>query len=379
MKKIKVATLFSGIGAPEWALKRLGVCYETVLACDNGDVELDNTKFDYEEMRKKIFSFQSFEEEEELVDYLYSNYTRKTNFVKKSYLANYPDFSSDNYYLDVMLLNGKPLKGKVDLLVGGSPCQSFSTVGYQKGLNDPRGNLFFEYVRLVEEIQPKVFIYENVSGIRSNKNKENWEKMREKINLEGYTVFERLLNSTDFGIPQVRNRVFLIGFKDFSINDEDFQPKKRELYGYVNKFLINSTEDGGVSYDKNGDLVFSEKPGKVDDKYILTPAVYKYVTSPGTKTYVSKIEFDRKIGRTLLSTMGNHHRAGVDNYISDPRGLRALTERECLRLMGFTDDFKIVVSKGQMYKQIGNSMVVDVIMALLKEIFKTGIFGKYNH
>lgn len=73
--------------------------------------------------------------------------------------------------------------------------------------------------------------------------------------------------------------------------------------------------------------------------------------------------------------MGNHHRAGVDNYVTINGELRALSERECLRLMGFTDDFKIVVNKGNMYKQAGNSMVVDVLMALYKSIYKTGVFS----
>ncbi|HBX24718.1 MAG TPA: DNA (cytosine-5-)-methyltransferase, partial [Firmicutes bacterium] len=99
------------------------------------------------------------------------------------------------------------------------------------------------------------------------------------------------------------------------------------------------------------------------------------VTTPGTKNWKTNISYDREIARTLLSTMGNHHRAGVDNYVTDVGSLRALSERECLRLMGFTDDFKIVVSKAQMYKQVGNSMVVDVVMALIEAILKTGIFN----
>ena len=138
-------------------------------------------------------------------------------------------------------------------------------------------------------------------------------------------------------------------------------------------FLETSTRDGGMTYGKNGKLCFSKVPGSVDPKYILTPAVKKYVTTPGTKNWKTRIEFDRDIARTLLSTMGNHHRAGVDNYVTDIGQLRSLTERECFRLMGFTDDFKIVVKKGQAYKQAGNSMVVDVVMALFKEIYRLHI------
>ena len=115
-------------------------------------------------------------------------------------------------------------------------------------------------------------------------------------------------------------------------------------------------------------LIYSKVPGIIDEKYYLTPAVLKYVLIPGTKNWATHIETDRKIARTLLSTMGNHHRAGVDNYVTVDGRLRVLSERECLRLMGFTDDFKIVVSMPQMYKQAGNSMVVDVLMGLLSEL-----------
>ncbi len=363
---MKVATLFSGIGAPEWALKRLGYSYECVLACDNGDIDI-SSKVDVKRERGVVSHFSTFKDEKEYVDDLYAKYSRKQNFVKASYLANYRDFNEKNYFLDVTLLNGLPLRGKVDILIGGSPCQSFSTVGFQRGLSDYRGNLFFEFLRLVDEIRPKVFIYENVTGIYSKKNKENWDNMWQTMMELPYSLWKASLNAQEFGIPQVRNRLFVVGFpKGFDVST--FNPKHRPLYGCMQDFLIESTKDGGLTYGKNGDLIFSKVPGVIDEKYYLTPAVLKYVLTPGTKNWATHIETDRKIARTLLSTMGNHHRAGVDNYVTVNGRLRALSERECLRLMGFTDDFKIVVSKSQMYKQAGNSMVVDVLMGLLSEL-----------
>ena len=103
--------------------------------------------------------------------------------------------------------------------------------------------------------------------------------------------------------------------------------------------------------------------------------------SGGTKTFYQKPEINLPIARTLLKTMGNRHRAGIDNYVSidgstELGKVRMLTERECHRLMGFTDDYQIVVSKAQAYKQAGNSIVVDVMMSILSSIFKTGIFDK---
>ncbi len=369
-KPLRVATLFSGIGAPEWALKRLSIPFVSVLACDNGEVSLDSS-ISIEQEAKRIQSMASFKEEKAFVDFLYAKHSKKKNFVKVSYLANFPDFDEGNYFLDVNLLNGRPLRGDVDLLIGGSPCQSFSTVGFQKGLEDPRGSLFFEYCRLVNEIQPEVFIYENVSGIKSKKNQENWKRMWDGMGSLNYKMWAGTLNAKDFGIPQVRNRFFAVGFKNRSIAIDTFNPRKKESNLKMQDFLIDSTEEGGVTYGKDGDLCFSKIPGKTPSEYILTPAVKKYVMCEGTGNYKTHIEIDRPIARTLLSTMGNHHRAGVDNYVTDKSGnVRALTERECLRLMGFTDDFKIVVSKAQAYKQIGNSMVVDVLMALIKEIIR---------
>jgi DNA (cytosine-5)-methyltransferase 1 len=107
----------------------------------------------------------------------------------------------------------------------------------------------------------------------------------------------------------------------------------------------------------------------VDEKYYLSDKVKKYVLSSGTKSFSVNAETDLPVARTLVSTMHKMHRAGVDNYVTHNEGrIRKLTPRECLRLMGYLDDFKIVVSDTQMYRQAGNSIVVNVLMAILKEI-----------
>lgn len=115
----------------------------------------------------------------------------------------------------------------------------------------------------------------------------------------------------------------------------------------------------------NGKLQITKGGETVDKRYYLSPKVKAYVLKPGTKTFYQKPEVDLKIARTLLATMGNRHRAGIDNYHYVNGELRMLTEREALRLMGFPDDFKIVVSRAQMYKQAGNSIVVDVLIHIL--------------
>ena len=157
---IKLATVFSGIGAIEQAFIQKGLEKEIIFACDNGDIEID---VDYEKELKKIRKMKSIKEKKEYVESLYNTKSRKTNFVKISYDANYK-VKDDNFFYDVKLLDGNDFKDKVDLFVGGSPCQSFSIAGARGGFEDARGTLFYEYARLVKEIQPKVFIYENVYG-----------------------------------------------------------------------------------------------------------------------------------------------------------------------------------------------------------------------
>ena len=107
------------------------------------------------------------------------------------------------------------------------------------------------------------------------------------------------------------------------------------------------------------------------EKYFLSEKVRKYVLSSGTKNFYSKPQTDLDIARTLLTTMHKMHRAGVDNYVTTEGRLRKLTPRECLRLMGFCDSFKIIVSDSAMYQQAGNSIVVDVLIAIMTEVLKS--------
>ena len=134
---IRLATLFSGIGAIEQALIRMHEDYEIVFACDNGEIEID---FDVDKAKEEISKISNRVDKKKYVDNLYKS-SRKTNFVKKSYLANYP-INEDDFHLDVRLLDGKDYENQVDLLVGGSPCQSFSSIGFKGGLEDARGTLF---------------------------------------------------------------------------------------------------------------------------------------------------------------------------------------------------------------------------------------------
>ena len=382
---LRLGTLFSGIGAIEQALIRMNIKHKIVFACDNGDIDIN---INVEEEKEKIFNMCSKLKKKKYVDHLYQSNSRKQNYVKQSYLANYKINENDFHY-DVRLLDGRDYRNKIDLLVGGSPCQSFSTVGLKGGLADVRGTLFYEYARIIQEVQPKVFIYENVRGLTTHDGGKTWKKMKQVFtDTLHYNISEpQVLNSADYGIPQNRRRLFVIGIRNDLVAKNFKYPKEIGIDNL--KFFMQDLLEDNCKYDeenpnftysiKNGSIILKKAPGIVDKKYILTPKVRDYVLKSGTKNFKTSTQTDMKIARTLLRTMTQHHRAGVDNYVTvfengDDKVIRSLTERECLRLMGFPDSFKIVVSTQQMLKQAGNSIVVDVMMALLKEIYNTGVF-----
>lgn len=412
---MRLATVFSGIGSIEQALRRLGKDYEIVFACDNGDVELnllsgedleDYTRLTklrskkqlrapkdikrLEELGKKensiaeairaeICSLTSKVEKKRFADRLYAENSRQRNFVKIAYLANYGDkLSEDDFHLDIRFLDGTDYReSNIDLLVGGSPCQAFSDVGAKYGLNDTRGTLFYEFARIVNETQPRVFIYENVRGLTTHDDGKTWAVMRSVFENDlNYRIAEpQILNASDYGIPQSRRRVFVIGIRD-DIKCPAFQyPAPIELQYTMQDFLEENCAFGHFNFDRQtGELIVEHVPGHPDIKFTLTPAVQKYVLAGGTGNYSTSTETDLPIARTLMKMMTQHHRAGVDNYITvkkKPLVLRQLSDREALRLMGYPDDFKIAVSSMQTLRQAGNSIVVDVMMAIVRQIFVT--------
>ncbi len=414
---MKLATVFSGIGAIEQALHRLGINYEIVFACDNGDVELnllegqeleEYTKLKKlrskkqlkieddivrleelgkkenqiaEDIRNKIQSMPSKIDKKNYVDELYKKRSRQTNFVKTAYLANYGHLINiDDFHLDIRFLDARDYANDgIDLLVGGSPCQAFSAVGAQYGLSDTRGTLFYEFARIIKETQPRVFIYENVRGLTTHDNGHTWEVMKSVFKNDlNYRITEpQILNASDYGIPQSRRRIFVIGIRE-DIESNDFvYPEPVPLKYKMQDFLEDNCAFGHFNYNQaNGSLIVEKVSGKPDKKFTLTPAVQKYVLAGGTSNYKTSTETDLPIARTLMKMMTQHHRAGVDNYITvkkNPLVLRQLSDREALRLMGFPDDFKIAVSSMQTLRQAGNSIVVDVLMAIVNEIIKTNV------
>ena len=368
-------------------------------------------KINYLRVQKKLDSLgEDWKARKKFGDSLYDG-LEKRNKVKASYTANY-DIDKDDFHWNIAFLDGKQYAGKVDLFVGGSPCQSFSFVGKQRGLDDTRGTLFYEYARLIDEIRPKVFIYENVRAVTSHDGGKTWKKMQQVFSELDYSFSWKVLNARDYGIPQNRERLFVVGFRnDLNLDVEFSFPKAIELEKKMQDFLLDNAPGGYFLPEKGVDFVTSEKnlskkftqiDGEVQlcqkknqqfnwhgdfvfqseeeaeknhildlEKYYLSEKVRKYVLSTGTKNFYSKPKTDLEIARPLLTTMHKMHRAGVDNYVTTDGRLRKLTPRECLRLMGFSDSFKIVVSDTSMYQQAGNSIVVDVLIHIMEQILKS--------
>ncbi len=366
MKKIKIATVFSGIGAPEQALVRMDKNFEIEFACDNGERLID---IDYNKEFGVVKSLDTVQEKQQYAEHLYANNTKKHNFVKDSYLANYK-INNDLFFEDVKLLDGSDFNNKVDLFVGGSPCQSFSIAGARGGFEDTRGTLFYEYARLVKEICPKVFVYENVYGVLTHDKGQTWQTMQNVFNDLGYYFKWAILDARDYGIPQGRRRLFVVGFKDKEAYERFSFPKKKELNVNMQDFLEENAAIGSIQSVNDVLTCINKEKGEPEERYYLSPKLLKYCLSPGTKNfYHVDAQIDLKIARAILSTIGNSHRSSVNNYVTTNGRVRALTIREAHRLMGFPDSYRIVVSKAQAYKQAGNSIVVDVLIALFKSIY----------
>lgn len=359
-KPLQIGTLFSGIGAAEFALKRLGIEHNIVFACDNGERPLTQSD---EIIRTEL---KGLTDPKERKEYIRTLTPKHTNFVKETYLANYK-IEESQFYHDVRYMEAEEYKGRIDLLVGGSPCQSFTLLGYQKGLEEARGTLFYEFARIVKECQPKAFIYENVQGLTTHDKGRTWGVVQRVFQSLNYSIHYKIIDAVTQGIPQRRRRIFVVGFRD-KVDNFAF-PCEIPLKFTLQDFLLDNAKYGNFS-SEDGKIVIKKGGEPIDEKYFLSEKILPGIMSSGTGGFFMAPEIDLTIARPLMSSMHKMHRAGEDNYVTTNGRIRKLTPRECLRLMGFTDDFRQVVSDTQMYRQAGNSIVVDIFVRLLPNIIQ---------
>lgn len=239
-----------------------------------------------------------------------------------------------------------------DILLAGFPCQPFSMAGLHKGFSDTRGTLFFEIERILKEKRPKAFLLENVKQLKGHDHGRTFNIMIEHLLALNYHVDAKVLNAKDFGVPQNRERIYIVGF---------------------NRDLLNVPDDYAfpypkpVGYDtKVGDILEKEP---VDDKYTVSDKMWVGLQRRKTNNRnngkgfgFSLVDADTPYTGTLVA---RYYKDGQEVLVRQQhKNPRKLTPRECARLQGFPDSFIIPVSDTQAYRQFGNSVAVPVIRAV---------------
>ena len=369
MSKLKLLELFGGIGACSRALDHLGIEYELV---------------DYVEIDK--YACKSF------------NAIHGTNFEPQ----------------DVKQWDKKV---EVDLIMHGSPCQDFSIAGKGKGGNEgsgTRSSLMYETVRIVSSLKPKYVLWENVKNLLSEKHRYNFDMYLDKMEELGYRNYYQVLNAKDYGVPQNRERVFTVSIrKDIQEEYKMPEPKPLELrlkdiledqadekYYVSDKLLTYFLENSKTQTRKGNNWKFKPQDGngigftvrikagaRVDDNFVTVKQIGNLTQNANRENPQRGRLYDQSgVSPTLNSMRGRNTRRGrvgkqvantllandAQGVVTEKLRIRRLTPKECWRLMGFDDEAfekaREVNSDTQLYKQAGNSIVVDVLEAILTNL-----------
>lgn len=271
--------------------------------------------------------------EDDLTECVFSSEWDK--YAQKTYESNFGDIPAG----DITKINVKDIP-KHDILLGGFPCQPFSNIGKREGFkHETQGNLFFEIMRILKYHQPPMLLLENVPGLLTNDNGRTFDIVKEELYKANYDVFYDVLDAQNFGLPQVRKRIYIVGFhkglgiKNFSFPQGDYN--KKNICDYLEK----DPKGYSISKKLQSSYLFKKDDGK-----------------PQIIDENSKIQV-----KTLVSTYHKIQRLTGTFVRGGETGLRLLSELECKRIMGFPEDFLIPVSRTQMYRQFGNSVAVPVI------------------
>lgn len=357
---LRVGSDFSGVGAFDQALKRMGVNYKTIFACD------------------------------------------MDKYARETFIHNYgePEYYPTNVY------DREIPSESLDIYMTSPPCQAFSLAGKRLGKEDKRGILFFNSHDFIQVNKPRFFIFENVKGLLSDdggKTFQEWVNMLGGKSVNGvpvlfpydesvpYHLYWQVLNAKHHGVPQNRERVFLIGIRDDK--DNSFQyPKEEHLEKRLKDVLEDDVDEKYflsderieylVRHDANKNILTEDIPNESKTciaGYYKAPRDCQYlkVKSATSKGYEEAKEGDsinfsvptsetrrRRVGKGVAQTLDT----GCNQATIDGFRIRRLTPRECFRLMDFPDTFTWNVSDSQAYKQAGNSIVVNVLYKILKQL-----------
>ena len=260
---------------------------------------------------------------------------------QKTYEANF----GEKPFGDITKIKASDIPAH-DILTGGFPCQAFSIIGDRKGFSDTRGTLFFDIERILREKTPRAFLLENVKQLVGHDEGKTFEVILQKLRNLGYFVHYKVLNGLNFGVPQKRERIMIVGFKE----------------NYPFNFPVKSDKPNKTLED------VLEDDRDVDKKHFVSEHVKNKLAKKVTleKQFFPSIWHENKGGNIGVNSFSCALRANASyNYLL-VNGKRRLTPREMLRLQGFPDSFKITVPDTQLRKQAGNSVVVPQIQAVAK-------------
>ncbi|MBR88139.1 MAG: DNA (cytosine-5-)-methyltransferase [Porticoccaceae bacterium] len=267
-------------------------------------------------------------------------------FAQQTYEANFGEVPHG----DITKIKEKNIP-KHDLLVAGFPCQAFSQAGLKKGFKDTRGTMFFEIARILDHHKPKAFLLENVKGLRGHDKGNTFKTIMSILNELGYkTLAHKVLNAKEFGLPQNRERIFIVGFLDYFLFDFPEPP---------------------MTDTKVGDILDK----RVKDKYTISDKMWN--SAKKRKEFYKKKGygfgyslFNRK-SKYTSTISARYYKDGAEIWIDQKnKNPRRITPNEARRLQGFPEGFEIPVSDGQAYKQFGNAVPVPVIRAIAKKMIR---------
>lgn len=255
-----------------------------------------------------------------------------------------------------------------DILCAGFPCQAFSIAGKQQGFDDTRGTLFFEIARIIKYHQPKLLLLENVKNFARHDNGNTLKVVLRTLEQLNYNVFYQILNASDFGLPQNRERIYFVAFhRSLAVSDFQF-PKPSHKPVSLMDFL---EQNPLAKIVKRDDMVIYKQIDTVVD-------VFGHLMLPNKPIQIGKVGKGGQ-GERIYHPIG--HAITLSAYgggVGSKTGLywvngivRKLSVRECARILGFDDKFQIISSQSQAYQQFGNSVAVNVLKAIIAQICKT--------
>ena len=259
-------------------------------------------------------------------------------------------------------------KGELDLLSGGSPCQSFSYAGKRLGLEDARGTLFYHYALFLEKLQPKMFLFENVKGLLSHDNGQTYQTILDIFGQEGYKVKHKVLNAWEYGVPQKRERLITIGVRNDLVDKIDFEfPVPHKYKPVLRDILLDCPKSEGSSYSESKKKIFEMVPAGGYWKHIPEEIAKEYMKScwfmeGGRTGILRRLSLDEP----SLTVLTSPSQKQTDRC--HPLEARPFTVRESARCQTFPDDWKFCGSVGHQYKQVGNAVPVNLAFEIGQKV-----------